>query len=93
MSLSNDHKSIIPIDSMGHDIVEILGCHKTVIVQVRLHEHLIELLFGHILAQVMGHPLQVSNRDLATSGGVKGGKDFVDLGSAVLFAELCSRQF
>ena len=70
---------------MGHDIVEVLGRHKAIIVQVSFHKHLIQFLIRHILAQIVGYSLQISNCDLSTSGSVKRCKNFVNFCPAVFF--------
>ncbi len=44
---------------MGHNIVEVVCRHEAVIVQIGLREHDINLLVGHVLAQVPGHFLEL----------------------------------
>lgn len=51
--------SIVPVDSVSHDIVEIIGSHKTVVVQVSLSKHLIQLLVGHVFSQVLRYFFQL----------------------------------
>ena len=44
---------------MSHDVVEIISCHETIVVQVGLEEHVIYLLLRKVLPQLLSHLLQL----------------------------------
>jgi hypothetical protein len=58
-------QSLVPIDLVGHDVVEIVGSHETIIVEVSLHEDLLNFLVSQVLSEVMGDLLQLVNSELA----------------------------
>lgn len=43
----------------GHDVVKLLLRYQTVVVSIRLLNHLLQLLLINVLSQVTNHPLQV----------------------------------
>lgn len=59
------HESLFPIDLMGHNVVEVVGSHEAVLVKVSLAENMVDLILSKILAQLLGHFLQLMHRNLA----------------------------
>lgn len=84
--------SIIPVDSVGHNVVEVISSHEAVVVQISLCKHLIELLIGHVFPEILGNFLQLHHSNFPILMNIKGCKDFVDFSPAVLVAELGSRK-
>jgi len=58
-------ESLLPIDFVGHDVVEIVSSHETIIIKIGLNEDLIQILIVQILTQIMSDFLQLSNTDLS----------------------------
>ncbi len=50
---------------MGHNVVEVVGSHEAVLVKVSLAENMVDLILSKILAQLLGHFLQLMHRNLA----------------------------
>mmetsp|Transcript_32998 Transcript_32998/g.109007 ORF Transcript_32998/g.109007 Transcript_32998/m.109007 type:complete len:213 (+) Transcript_32998:265-903(+) len=71
-----------------HDPQELLLVDLAVAVPVRLVDHLLQLLVRHVLAELLGHPLEVRERDLARVVVVKEAEGLEDLFSRVLLAHL-----
>lgn len=46
----DDMRSIVPIDPMGHNIVEVICRNKAIVIQIGLGKHLLQLLLSHILS-------------------------------------------
>lgn len=44
---------------MRHDIVEIIRSDKSVVIEVSLREHLLQLFISHVLPEVLSHALQL----------------------------------
>lgn len=82
--------SIVPVDSVSHDVVEIVGSHEPVIVQICLCKHLIKLLIGHVFSEVLCHLFQLNYSYLSVFVHIERGKDLIDLRPAVLVAQLGS---
>lgn len=57
------HRISVIINTIGHDVVEILESHEAVIVQVGLLEHRLDLLVRWGFSQVHRHPLQLIPSD------------------------------
>ena len=50
---------------MGHDVVEVVGSHKTILIEVSLAENVVELIFGKVLTKLGSDLLQLVDGDLA----------------------------
>jgi hypothetical protein len=50
---------------VSHDVVEVVSSDKTVVVEVGLHEDLLNFLVGEVLPEVMGDLLQLLNGEFA----------------------------
>ena len=88
---------MFPIDLVGEDVVEVVSSHKTVVIEVSLHEDLLDFLIIELLSEVLGNLLEFVGGDFSLNKSrsyslvdVKGSPHFVDLSSAVLVAELGS---
>jgi len=49
--------SLFPVDLVGHDVVEVIGCHEAIFVQVGFAEDVDQFLLSQIFAQLLGHLL------------------------------------
>ena len=47
--------SIVPVHSMSHDVIEVVSSHKSIVVQVGFHKHLLDLFVGHVFSQIPSH--------------------------------------
>jgi hypothetical protein len=81
-------KSAVPVHPMGHDIIEVIGRYESIVIQISLYEHLLQLLVSHVLADVLGYSLELQDGDLADLVQVKRCEDFVYFRSAVFVAQL-----
>lgn len=63
--LSFSLSDAVPVDSVGHDVVKIFGSDEAVVVEVGALEHLLDLLVVEVLAQVLGHLLQLEGGEFA----------------------------
>ena len=68
-----------------HDADELLLRHLTVTVTVSLVDHLLELLVGHVLTELLGDALEVLERDLARLVVVEEPEGLQDLLLGILF--------
>jgi hypothetical protein len=50
---------------VGEDVVEVVTSHETIVVQVSLHEDLLDLLVIEVLAEVLRHLLELVGGDLS----------------------------
>lgn len=50
--------SLVPVDLVGHDVVEVISSHETVLVQVSFAENVIDLIFAQVLSQITGNFLE-----------------------------------
>ena len=57
--------SLLPINFVGHDVVEIVGGDKSIIIEISLEEHMVNLVFGQILSQFLSNLFELSGGDLA----------------------------
>lgn len=57
--------SLIPINFVGHDVVEIIASHEAVLVQIGLAEDMIDLILGKVLSQLSCNLLQLVHSDLS----------------------------
>jgi hypothetical protein len=58
---------LLPVDLVGEDVVEVVGSHETVVVEVGLHEDLLDLLVVEVLSEVLGDLLELVGGDLSLS--------------------------
>ena len=56
---------MIPVDTVSHDVVEVIGSDETVIIQVGLDEHVVQFLISQVFSQILGNFLQVIHGELA----------------------------
>ena len=54
-------RSLVPVDLVGHDVVKVVGHHKSIIVEVSLVENVVPLVVRKVLAQFLTHLLQLGN--------------------------------
>lgn len=59
------YKLSIPIDTMGHEVVEVFVGHKSVVVEVGLGEHVLDLVVGQILTQILSYFFQIVDCELS----------------------------
>jgi hypothetical protein len=52
---------------MSHDVVEVIRCNKTILIEICLAENVIELIISQILTQFFGDFLQLVDGDFALS--------------------------
>jgi len=64
---NNASGSLFPVDLVGHDVVEVISHNESVIIEVSLFEHVVDLFLGKVLAQVLGDFLELQSGDLALS--------------------------
>jgi hypothetical protein len=57
--------SLFPVDLVGHDVVEVVGSDEAVVVEVGLHEDLLDFLVSEVLAEVMGDLLELVDGEFA----------------------------
>lgn len=57
-------RSLIPINFVGHDVVEIVSSNETILIKISLAENVVKLFFGKILTKISGDLLQLVNSDL-----------------------------
>ena len=67
MFFNNASGSLFPVDLVGHDVVEVISHNETIVVEVSLFEHVVDLFFGKVLAQVLSDLLELQSGDLALS--------------------------
>lgn len=53
--------SLIPVNSVSHDVVEVITSHKSIIIEIRLNKHFFYLLICQVLAQILSHFLQLQH--------------------------------
>jgi hypothetical protein len=56
---------LLPVDLVGGDVVEIVSSHKTVVIEVSLHENLLDFLVIEVFTKVLGDLLELVGGDLA----------------------------
>jgi hypothetical protein len=52
-------RSLFPVDLVGHDVVEVVGSHETIVIEVSLLEDLLDLLVSKVLSEVVGNLLKL----------------------------------
>lgn len=61
----NGTESLLPIYFVGEDVVEVVGSDESVVIEVGLHEDLLNLLVVEVFSEVLGNLLQLVGGDLA----------------------------
>jgi hypothetical protein len=56
---------LLPVDLVGEDVVEIVSSHKTVVIEISLHENLLDFLVIEVFNKVLGDLLELVGGDLA----------------------------
>lgn len=51
-------ESLVPVDSVCHDVVKVISCDESIIVQICLDEHLLDFLVSQVLAQILSNLFQ-----------------------------------
>ncbi len=59
--------SLFPVDLVGEDVVEVVAGDKSVVVEVGLHEDLLDLLVVEVFSEVLGNLLEFVGGDLSLS--------------------------
>ena len=52
---------------MRKDVVEVISGNETIVIEIGFHEDLLDLLVVQVLAEVLGHLLELMGGDLALS--------------------------
>jgi hypothetical protein len=55
----------VPVDSVGHDVVEIFGSDESVFVEVGLAEHVLVFLLSQVLSEILADLLELEGGELA----------------------------
>ena len=82
--------SLIPIDLVSHNVVEVVWGNKSIIVQIGLGESVLNALIIQILSQFLGDFLQFKGGESSRSVDIEALKNFVNFGSAFLVTKLLS---
>ena len=77
---------------MGHDVVEIVSSHKSIIVQICLCENVLDLIVSQVFSQFLSNLLQLQSCESACSVDIECLEYLVDFNSALFVAELGSGQ-
>jgi hypothetical protein len=56
---------LVPIDLVGEDVVEVVSSDKTVVIEVSLHEDLLDFLIIEVFSEVLGNLLELVGGDLS----------------------------
>ena len=62
--------SLVPVDLVGHDVVEVVGSHETVLVQVSLAENVVDLLLAQVLPKFACDLLELVGGDFALDNNI-----------------------
>ena len=54
-------ESLVPIDFVSHDVVEVITSDKTVVIKVSLKENVVKLIFSKVFSQFLRNFLQLGN--------------------------------
>ena len=57
--------SLLPVDLVGHDVVEIVSSDKSIIIKVSLGEDVVPFIVGKVLAEFLAELFQLKNGDLS----------------------------
>jgi len=61
----NGTESLLPIYFVGEDVVEIVSGDETIVIEVGLHEDLLDLLVVEVFSEVLSNLLELVGGDLA----------------------------
>ena len=50
---------------MGHDIVEIVSSHETILIEISFRKNVVQLFLAQVLSQVLSYFLELKHSDLA----------------------------
>ena len=56
---------MFPINLVGEDVVEVVSSDKTVVIEVSLHEDLLDFLIVEVFSEVLGDLLELVGGDLS----------------------------
>ena len=56
---------MLPVDLVGHDVVEVVASHETIVIEVSAGEHVVELLVSQVFTKILGDLLEFKGADLA----------------------------
>lgn len=56
---------MIPIDTVGHNVVEVFIGNESIIIEIGFGEHVLEFLITQILAEILGDLLEFVDCELA----------------------------
>ncbi len=54
--------SIIPINPMGHYVIEVIGSYEPIVVQISFGKHFVKLLVSHVFSQILCYSLKLHYR-------------------------------
>ena len=54
----NHSCSLIPVNAVCHDVIEVINGHKTILIQISSIKHALEFFVGQIFSQILGNFLQ-----------------------------------
>ena len=57
--------SLFPINFVSHDVVEVINCDKSIIIQIGLGEDVLNFFFGQVFSQILGNLFQLQCGDTA----------------------------
>ena len=59
--------SLIPIDLVSHDVVEVISSDESIIIQISLSEVILDFLICQILTQLLGDLLELQGGEFSSS--------------------------
>jgi hypothetical protein len=54
-------QSLFPVDFVSHDVVEIVSCYESIVVQIGLHKNFIKLFVIQIFSQFVSNLFKLGN--------------------------------
>ena len=57
--------SLLPVYLVGHDVVEVIGGDKSIIIEISLVEYVVPLVIAHVLSQLLADLLQLVGGDFS----------------------------
>ena len=57
--------SLLPINLVGHDVIEIVGSDKSIIIEVSFVEYVIPFIVTHVLSEFLTNLFQLSCGDFS----------------------------
>ncbi len=82
--------SLLPVNLVSHDVVEVISSHKSIIVQISLGENVLDFIVSQFLSQILGNLLQFKSCKSSSSVDIKSLENFVYFNSAFFVTELSS---